>query len=180
MREQRTSKSVQGIKEAVKLLAPPNPERILACVVVAVDPTEYTVDCDPINGKASLTEIKLRPEGQSAIVSFPAVGQVVVVGLINGSDGYVIQATATTAEILGNADTAVRFSELETAFNELKSEYDDLVGVVNSIVTTLQTWVVVPSDGGAALKVAAAGLSSGGTSTADISGAEVPEVKIGN
>ena len=180
MREGKSSKAVQGIKEAVKNLAGQAPERIVAATVTAIDMGNYTIDCNPLNGKASLTDIKLSPEdSHPAVIPLPAIGQVVVVGMINESDGYVIQSMATELELLGNADTAVRFSELQSAFNELQSEYDDLVGVVNAVINLLQTWTVVPQDGGLALQTQAAGLSNGGTSTADISGAEVPEVKIG-
>lgn len=37
-----------------------------------------------------------------------------------------------TCEIGGNADNMVRYSELETAFNQLKSEHDDLVNAFNT------------------------------------------------
>ena len=66
------------------------------------------------------------------------------------------------------ANFAVRFNEMEVAFNQLKSDQD-------AILNLLQTWTVVVNDGGGALQIAANLLSS---SSADMSGAKSEELII--
>lgn len=63
-----------------------------------------------------------------------------------------------TAEILGDTDFAVRYSALETAFNQLKSDFDTHV---HSGVTS----------GGSSTAVTT-------PSTADITGAKINEIKV--
>jgi len=83
-----------------------------------------------------------------------------------------------TMEVGGATDFMVRYNELETAFNQLKTDRDDTATKLNALLTAIQTtWVVVPNDGGAALKAAAAGLSSTSSSTADITPAKIEEIK---
>lgn len=81
-------------------------------------------------------------------------------------------------ELNGNADFAVRYKALETAFNQLKSEYDDLVTKTTAIINTLQTWVPIANDGGAALQLASGALANPSASTADITGAKIVNIKV--
>ena len=80
-------------------------------------------------------------------------------------------------EINGNADFMVRYSKLETAYNELKTAHNETVISLNAVITTLKTWIVAPTDGGAALKLASAALQNGTTSSGDISASKIDNVK---
>lgn len=90
-------------------------------------------------------------------------------------DGSEIKAIAKfkndgTLELNGATDSAVKYAALETAYNELQTQYNKLIGVLN-------TWVPVPGDGGTALKTAitgAAPLNSSG----DITASESADVKL--
>lgn len=73
-----------------------------------------------------------------------------------------------TIEIKGDDDNMVRFSELEIAFDELKSDFNSLVTAYNAHVHPGVT------AGGAST---APTPSSGSSSTADVSGAKIDEVK---
>ena len=67
-------------------------------------------------------------------------------------------------------DNAVRYSALETAYNELNSKY-------NKLISTMLAWIPVPSDGGLALKtalIAAAPLNS----TGDITPSKIEEIIV--
>jgi hypothetical protein len=66
-------------------------------------------------------------------------------------------------------DWAVRFSELETAFNQLKDDYDSLVTTFNT-----HAHAGVSTGGGTSGPPTATGAAS----TADISGAKVEEVQL--
>jgi len=82
-----------------------------------------------------------------------------------------------TAEIGGDSDFMVRFSVLETAYNQLKSDHDDTVSKLNAVIDLLKTWTVIAQDGGAALQLAAQALQNASNSTGDISGAKIDEIK---
>lgn len=76
--------------------------------------------------------------------------------------------------INGDGDNAVRYSELETAFNQLKSDFDSLVSAYNShIHTTTATVGPGPTPG-----VIAPTTSSGSPSTADITPAKIDNIKV--
>lgn len=72
-----------------------------------------------------------------------------------------------TIEILGNTDNMVRYSELETAFNQLKDDHDRLVILFNT--HTHSGGTIMGNTG----PVSATGLPS----TADITPAKIDEIK---
>ena len=76
-----------------------------------------------------------------------------------------------TAEFGGNTRTMVRYQELESAFNQLKSDFNTLVTAYNS--HTHPYVGLAPAAPGNTTPTT----SSGSTSSADISGAEITEIK---
>lgn len=105
----------------------------------------------------------------------------VAIGIPGGSAKIIFRSDGKIYFKIGDVeggDFAVRYLELETAYNQLKSEYDDLVGKVNAIINTLKTWTVVPNDGGAALQAAAQFLINGNISTGDITPAKIEEIEF--
>jgi len=130
----------------------------------------------------------------SSIVLLPVVDSKVLVTFINATTGFISSVTDVSKtlhkvgdryikiesdfiEVGGDTDFMVRFSELETAYNQLRDDHDDTVGKVNAIIEVLKTWTVVAQDGGAALKAASASLQDAVESTGDISGAKIEEIK---
>lgn len=86
------------------------------------------------------------------------------------STGYDLHFNTDKNTIFNNGvDNAVRYSSLETAFNELNDKY-------NSLVDILKTWTTAPNDGGAALKAAVVSLNP--VSTANITPAKIEEIKL--
>lgn len=81
-----------------------------------------------------------------------------------------IKYKQTTQEYVVNdgIDYAVKYNELKTAFDQLKTDHD-------AIINLLQTWVVAPNDGGAALQAAATALAP---STADMTNSKVEKVRL--
>lgn len=73
-----------------------------------------------------------------------------------------------TIEVGGDTDFMVRYSVLEAAFNELRSDFNSLVSTYNS-----HTHAGVSPGGG----TTAPTTSSGSSSSADISGAKIDEIK---
>ncbi len=91
------------------------------------------------------------------------------------SDGETIKAKAKfkndgTLELNGATDSAVLYAGLQTAYDEIQTQYNDLI-------SRFAAWTPVPSDGGAVLKAllsAPPALSS----TGDITASESADVKL--
>jgi hypothetical protein len=75
-----------------------------------------------------------------------------------------------TCEVGGDADNMVRYSELETAFNQLKSDFDALVSDYNS-----HTHIVPQAPSGNTTSQTP--IPTGSPSTADITPAKINEIK---
>lgn len=106
----------------------------------------------------------------SDAICIPGLFSFASTGRVPSGDGIEIYNDSGNVEIQGNSDFAVRFSALETAYNELNNKYNDLISRLNA-------WVVAPGDGGAALK-ALLTAPPVLTSTGDISGAKVDNVLL--
>lgn len=89
-----------------------------------------------------------------------------------------------TIEIGGNADTAVKFSELKTAFDQLKADHDALVAAHNANMADINAFASAYVPGGPAVQGLPAifvfGNDQEGNSSADIDPAEEPNIKLGN
>ena len=83
---------------------------------------------------------------------------------------YMYMTDAGDLELNGNADNAVRFSELKKVVDEIQGD----IGTLKQVFTT---WVPVVSDGGAALK-AAAGTWFGTPLVENIDSSKVDSVKL--
>lgn len=131
------------------------------------------------------------PEGMTALYGATSEkGKAVIVGYINTNQSVEIGETKIystdadlaeqmylhlkndgTAEFGGDSDFMVRYSELETAFNQLKSDFNTLVSTYNSHTHPFVGLAVgVPGS-------TAPTASSGSSSTADITGAKIEEIK---
>lgn len=78
-----------------------------------------------------------------------------------------------TAEFGGDADFMVRYNELESAFNELKGDLNSLITAYNSHIHVTTATVGATAVPGILSPTPSAGVSS----TADISGAKITEIK---
>lgn len=105
----------------------------------------------------ALSDLK---EGESMIFNTDANGAI---------QGKIIMRNDATIQMLDGEDFAVRYTELEAAFNQLKSDFDNLV-------TTFNTHVHPGVTAGSASTLVTT--TTGQSSEADISGAKVDEIKI--
>lgn len=74
----------------------------------------------------------------------------------------------------GDDDNAVRYSKLETAFNELRADFNSLVSTYNGHTHT----VIGAVPAGGSPVVATATLNAGNSSVADITGAKIVKIKV--
>ena len=90
-------------------------------------------------------------------------------GRVGTGENIEIYNDSGKVEIQGNSDFAVRFSALETAYNQLKADYDNLVTIFNAHVHSGVT--TGPGSSGPTP-------TPGSPSTGNISGAKVEEVLL--
>ena len=150
------------------------PETSMSCIGPGIE-------INPANGEnLVITQIG---NSNSFVVSIGGVNQNIAPNTARGErriysvseDGETIKAIAKfkndgVLELNGATDSAVKFSGLQTAYDELKGKYNDLI-------SRFTAWVPAPGDGGTALKVlltAPPVLTSAG----DITASESADVKL--
>ena len=128
------------------------------------------------------TSQALPPTGADVLVAFDNVGDAYVIGTIGSEnqatpypgDTGVIAHYADRIEINGDSDNAVRFSVLQTAFNQLKDEYDNFV---TNYLAHLHV-SAAPGADTSAPKPPIPPLETPKVSTANIDPAKIDEVKV--
>lgn len=135
--------------------------------------TQAGEDTNPVNGSL----VAILPMGEAwkigvavndGITPTMARGEKKVYSSVGGTiKAFINWLVGGILELNGNADFAVRFTALETAFNQLKTELNTFMAVYN--LHTHPTAPVGPVSGPSAPGIAAA---------ADISGAKVDTVKL--
>ena len=136
----------------------------------------YGDDSNPIKDMIAVYS-QTNDSGESVIIGYVNKNQIADVGekriFSTDADGNVVMALHLkndgTAEFGGNADNLVRYIQTAASINELKSD-------LNSLKNVFSAWVTVPSDGGAALKLALAAYFATPIAQ-DISGAKIDEIK---
>jgi hypothetical protein len=88
---------------------------------------------------------------------------------INNDNGFINITPAGIVELNGNADFIIAFTDMKAAFDELKTDFNNLVTVVTSHVHS----GVTTGSG-----TSGASTTPGVASTADMSGAKVDTVKV--
>ena len=136
---------LNSIREANKFIMPYS----IVCEVLAV--TGDKCDCSPVNGDADLIDVRLQASTTTGILITPTVGSNVVVSLLSNGSAFVsMYSDIDSIQLNGsNYDGLVKVNDLVTKLNNLEND-------LNTLKTAFSTWVTVPNDGGAALKVATA------------------------
>lgn len=145
------------------------------CTVSDIDLTANTCTCTPMDGSAPLFGIILSVNLSKGFLLIPTDGSRVEVTLTSNTTGFISMVSdASQAYILGDANGGiVKVVPLVTKINNLEND-------INTLKTAFSAWVVVPNDGGAALKTITstwAGSALTPTVRADI---ENTKIKNGN
>jgi len=146
-------------------------------VQTSVQINPYGVDANPIADMIALYS-PTEEKGKTVIIGYINVNQIAAPGehriFSTDADGNVVMALHLkndgTAEFGGNNDFMVRYSALETAFNELKADH-------NSLASKWSTFAAAYVAGGPSVQGLPPTASSEAASTADISGAKIDEIK---
>lgn len=132
------------------------PVQTFAGKVTAVNADANTCTVEPINGGAVREEVRLCAAITSItnpVVVIPKVNSTVICGIIeNNKRAMFVMLCAEVAEVKLRGDAFGGIVKVGDLVDKLNAIEQDL----NTLKTVFSTWVVVPMDGGAALKAAAA------------------------
>lgn len=129
---------------------------IILCSVDSVDETKRTCDCTPIGGDATtqIPSVQLMAEVNDGLLLLPKVGSSVVVGLSTKNNAFVLFysdldkikiITSLTQFNDGGFGGLTKVEVLTQQLNKLEQD-------INTLKTAFSNWIVIPNDGGAALK----------------------------
>jgi len=138
---------LNAIREANKFIMPYS----IVCTVVKDSVVGDKCDCSPINGDADIIGVRLQASTTTGILITPSNESTVIVSLLaNGSAFVSMYSDIDSIQLNGsNYDGLVKINDLVTKLNNLEND-------LNTLKTAFSSWVTVPNDGGAALKVATA------------------------
>lgn len=165
---------MSNIPDIIKHLAGRQEATLQICVVDSVDRAARTADCSPLNEGAPLLGCNLQAcqDSQHGLIVYPKVGSYVLVGLLEGLSAGLVLLTdevdeveikigerslqMTSEGIVCNGGQLGGLIKIEGLTSRLNAIEDD----INRLKQTLSTWTPISSDGGAALKAAAASWSA--------------------
>ena len=119
------------------------------CKVLSYNSENNTIDAEPINGKADFLDVKLMSENKDGVLFVPKEGSIVIVEQTSNDTAYVTMFGEVDSIKLmsGENKGLVKISELVQKINVIEND-------INNLKTAFNSWVAVPNDGGAALKLA--------------------------
>ena len=135
------SLNAEIVKGLVELAERNNPTVSVKCTVAeAVNMTDLTVRCTPIDGTADILNVELIAEVTPGILVIPTVGSIVTVTFINESTAYVSQfGGIDSIELNGDSfGGLVKVVQLTTKLNNLENK-------VNAIITAYNAHIHVES-----------------------------------
>lgn len=110
-----------------------HPTSIVCTIAEAVNTTEWTCRCTPIDGTPDILDVRLMATAANGFLIVPTVGSIVTVTMINDSNGYV-SMFSEIASIQLNGDTydgLVKINDLVTKLNNLEGKVNDLITAMN-------------------------------------------------
>lgn len=162
-----------NISEAINKLVKQHPDRCVVGTVKAVN--GILIDVEPIDGTADLIGIRLCPEDTATVfVIIPVIGSIVYVTM-DSDTGGIVTGFSQVDEIYLRGDAhggLVKVSALVADLNSIKTD-------LNTIKAVFTAWVPVPTDGGLALKTAAATWAGTTLTNSTVANLENENVKHG-
>lgn len=132
--------SADKIRSAVKEMSKTGDEVYsIVCKVLSVNISEKTCDCEPIDGKADLLDVRLMAQSQTGFFITPKVNSIVVVTMINGFTGYVAMFSEISEIQLNgsNYDGLPQIQVMVDKYNNLEQKVNDLIIACSSQIVTL-------------------------------------------
>lgn len=157
----------------------------------------YGIDSNPVKDLVAVYAAS-SVKGEPVILGYLQKNRLAELGALRlyatddagGEQNYIYLRADGTIEIGGSADNMVRYSELETAFNDLKADLDTLSDKHNRLLSDFNDLVTnynahqhtttapgSPTTPGVPLAMGIPSSATGSHSTADITPAKIDEIK---
>ena len=147
------SVQVTDIRQAIQALSGLNDLQYegVVCNVSDIDLATFTCTCTPIDGSAEFYDVLLNADADKGFTLIPANGSLVIIQQTSQANAYLTMVSKVDQVYLaGDANGGlVKVNDLVSKLNRIEND-------INVLKLVFSTWVPVASDGGAALKVAAA------------------------
>lgn len=169
------------------------PEINIFCEVTSVDAEKMTVDVQPVNGSPEIFDVRLTASAEQQsnfMVVYPKVGTTVLVSFFDQShaDGYVSAVDEPERVVIKIGDYKLEIDSNGIKLNDgqigglpksnsVLAKLNQLESQVNQLKSILAAWIPVPTDGGAALKVAVTAWAASQITPTQISDIENQKVK---
>lgn len=116
-------------------------------IVSAVSEDKKFCTVEFSDGGVGIDDVSINSDDQTnGMKAIPSIGAVVIVAMIDKEDGYLLAVSEASEIILFDGENTVPVSAKVTSqLNKIESD-------LNNLKTAFASWVVAPSDGGAALK----------------------------
>jgi hypothetical protein len=141
------------------------PVQSIIATVKELDETNFTCSVQPVDDGAMIHGVRLKPvidDNDNGIIAIPAIGSDVIVALAyNDHSSVYISVTGKVKKYLIKTETngvielqgnslggLVKAAALTDKLNNVEND-------INALKQAFSSWVVVPNDGGAALKASA-------------------------
>jgi len=142
------SQSMAALVGLIKAKAGVN--KPLLCTVDSVDVITKTCKCTPIGDYAEVFDVKIIADvARDGFIIYPKANTAVVVDFMDDGSPYVSMVSGVDEIHLAG----VNYGGLAKT-DDVKTRLNNLENKVNALITAFNAWVVVPNDGGAALKTA--------------------------
>ena len=146
------SSLIGALTEFVQQQANVNNSIVCKVKTGTIDLTKKVCDCVPINGDATIQNVRLIADStKDGFILYPKAESIVVVSFIGNNTGFISMVSQIDEIHLAgvNYGGLVKGADLKTRLNNIETK-------VNQLITAMAAWTVVPNDGGAALKTIAA------------------------
>ena len=174
----------EQIKEAMKRF---NQSQAVTLIgqVKAVDLNNATIDVDLGNGLV-IDDVRLKGfiDDAAGAYQIPTVGSsALIIRILTTDEFHMLACSQIEKQVISNGQVSIEIGSDEITFNQgakssflininqLITKLGNIEGDLNNLKTAFNTWVTVPSDGGAALKAITATWSAASltpTTVADI------------
>jgi hypothetical protein len=113
------------------------------CKVIAVDDAATTIDAEPVNGDASLFEVRLQADfGQNGVVCFPKAGSLVIVSVLEDGAPFVLMFSEIEKIVVKKDDF-----DLKEQLNKLLALNESLIDMIAKLKIQTNTGIgsVIPN-----------------------------------
>lgn len=164
------SKGIAALVEMIRKYSGMN--NPIVCTVTSVDALTKTCHCTPVGDYAEALDVKIIADNtKDGFIMYPTVNSTVIIDFTAEGMPYISMVSQVDEIHLAgvNYGGLAKTDDIKTRLNNIETK-------VNQLITAMSAWVVIPNDGGAALKTAAAtfyGSSLTATTQAMISSTKV-------